>query len=109
MKKLLKNPKEKIKSPKGLSMITLVITIVVVVIIATISIVANLGTIDESAIADYRHELKNVEVSVSAVRISNQKGGIGEEFKEEGFYPVLIENPPQEFVSFEENEFKKLT
>ncbi len=106
MKKLLKNPKEKIKSPKGLSMITLVITIVVVVIIATISIVANLGTIDESAIADYRHELKNVEVSVSAVRISNQKGGIGEEFKEEGFYPVLIENPPQEFVSFEENEFK---
>ena len=93
MKKLFKTAKDKKKFNKGVSLITLVITIVVILILAAIGVTAGLGAIDEAAIADYRNELKSVEVSVSARRINNQKGGIGEEFKEKGFKPVYIEKP----------------
>lgn len=89
---------------KGVSLITLVITIVVIIILAAMAFVGNDGTIDEATVATYRHELKDVEVSVSATRINNQKGGIGEEFKETGFYPIIIENPPENFVSFGADE-----
>lgn len=75
MIKKLKHFKEKnAKSQKGVSLIVLVITIIVIIIIATISFVANDGTISEATIATYKHELKDVEVSVSQTRIRNQQG-----------------------------------
>ena len=97
--------KEKLKSQKGVSLIVLVITIIVIVIIATISLRSNDGAINEANIATYKHELKDVEVSVSQTRIKNQQGGIGEEYKETGFYPIIIENPPENFVSFSDDDY----
>lgn len=97
--------KEKLKSQKGVSLIVLVITIIVVVIIAAISLRSNDGAISEANIATYKHELKDVEVSVSQTRIKNQQGGIGEEYKETGFYPITIENPPENFVSFSDDDY----
>ena len=105
MIKFLENLRKKHTSQKGVSLITLVITIIVVIILASLAISGNIGTVDEATVASYKHELKDVEVGVSATRINNQKGGIGEEFKETGFYPIIIENPPENFVSFGEDEF----
>lgn len=100
MIKFLDKLKYKKESQKGISLITLVITVIVVIILAGMALSGNLGTIDDAAIAEYRDELKSVEVSVSSKRIYNQQSGIGEELKEKGFYPILIENPPEDFVSF---------
>lgn len=97
--------KDRNKSQKGISMIALVITIIVIVILATIAIKSNDGAINEANIATYKHELKDVEVSVSQTRIKNQQGGIGEEYKETGFYPIAIENPPEDFVSFSDDDY----
>ena len=105
MKDLRYIKKEKLKSQKGVSLIVLVITIIVVVIIATIALRSNDGAINEANIATYKHELKDVEVSVSQTRIKNQQGGIGEEYKETGFYPIIIENPPENFVSFSDDDY----
>ena len=104
MKSFLNLLKLNKKSKKGVSLITLVITIVVIIILATIAISGNMGTVTDAELADYRHELKTVEVSVASVRIGNQQNGIGEEYKEVGFYPIIIENPPKNFESFTNGE-----
>ena len=88
MIKFLDKLKCRNKSQKGVSLITLVITIIVVIILAGIALSRGFGTIDDSAIAEYRNELKSVEVSVSSKRIYNQQNGIGEEFKEKGFWSI---------------------
>lgn len=85
-------------------MIVLVITIIVVVIIATIALRSNDGAINEANIATYKHELKDVEVSVSQTRIKNQQGGIVRNIRN-GFYPIIIENPPENFVSFSDDDY----
>ena len=99
MKKQYKTKKR--KAQKGISMLTLIITIVVIIILSLITLRGSGNSIDEAGLADYKYELKGIEVSVSSARVANQDAGIGEEYKEEGFYPVIIENPPEDFVGFE--------
>ena len=105
MKKYLKYYKKEDTSQRGVSLITVVIATVLIILLAGIALRRSLNSIDEAAIATFRHELKAVEVNVSATRIDNQEKGIGEEIKEVGFYPIYIENPPLEFVSFRENDY----
>ncbi len=92
------------KDSKGISMIALVITIITMVILASIAIVNHNDTMDEVKVADYRNELKTVEVNVSSYRLKNQIEGMGEDVHEKGFYKVKIENPPSDFVSFGEED-----
>ena len=66
--------KEKNKNQKGVSILTLVITIVVIIILAAIGLTASDKVLEESAVADFRQELKGIEVSVSSERVVNQKG-----------------------------------
>lgn len=72
MKKLceiFKNNKQ-----NGVSLITLIITIVVMIILSLIVMKGNGDTIDEAALSEYKYELKGIEVSVSAQRTENQEG-----------------------------------
>lgn len=70
MKKLYEIFKNNNKS--GVSLITLIITIVVIIILSLIAMSANSGTIDDAALAEFKYELKGIEISVSSKRTANQ-------------------------------------
>ena len=62
------------------------------IILALITMEGSGIQIEEASTAEYKYELKGIEVTVSAQRTSNQLDGIGEEFKEKGFfgYSLLV-------------------
>lgn len=68
-----KNKKSKNKFQRGVSILTLVITIVVIIILAAIALRATNNSLEEAAVADFKQELKGIEVSVSSERVANQK------------------------------------
>lgn len=68
-----KKIKKKNRLQKGISMLTLIITIIAIIILSLIVLRGNGRTIDDAAIADYKYELKGIEVSVSSARVANQQ------------------------------------
>ena len=92
------------KNQRGVSLLVLIITIIVVLILAGVMFWQGADTIESSALSAFAQELKDVEIQVSTVRLHNQTAGIGEEKKNKGFYKATVPNPPEEFVSFSENE-----
>ena len=84
-------------------MITLVITIVVVIILAGIALITSNSTTGQATHAKYGHELSEIEDKVRSKRIENSLKAPGELIKNKGFTKVYIENPPDDFVSFDED------
>ena len=93
--------KKTMRMSKGISMISLVITIVLILILAAIGFASSRSSIKSANKSAYMQELSDIQELVSSQRISNQIYGADEENK--GFYKKRIANPPASFVSFDEN------
>ena len=72
MKKLYQILKN--NTQRGVSLITLIITIVTLIILSVMVMKGNSGTIDDAALSEYKYELKGIEVSVASKRTGNQEG-----------------------------------
>lgn len=67
--KALKN-----NSQRGVSLITLITTIIVLIIVALMTMNGSSDQIDKASIAEYKYELSGIEVTLAAIRTSNQLG-----------------------------------
>ena len=92
------------KMQKGISMISLVITIIVTLILASIIFSSSNDSIDSAGRSIFVRELSLVQQATSEKRLDNQIYGTSEEQTNKGFYKSKIKNPPANFVSFSEEE-----
>ena len=95
--------KKTMRMSKGISMISLVITIVLILILAAVAFASSRSSIKNTNKSAYMQEISDVQELVSSQRISNQIYGNEEEQENKGFYKKRIVNPPESFVSFDEN------
>ena len=95
--------KMKRKGQSGITMMSLVITIIVVIILATIFIPATSQMPDEANYAKFAEEVKNVEEGVQQIRLNNAYKGDTEEKINTGFKKVTLKNAPADFQSFDKN------
>lgn len=88
-------------SSKGVSLISLVVTIIVLIILATmfISRTSNLPT--EATYAKFSEEILSVDGAVETIRTQNATNGDSEAKINAGFKKVTIINPPRGFESFD--------
>ena len=91
----------RIKSQIGLTLITLVITIVVIIILAAIGFIATGNTLDEAVSIKFEQEISEVKKGVETIKLINSKQGIDEQTINKSFKKVLVENPPSNFISFD--------
>lgn len=91
-----------LKNKKGVSLITLVITIIVIVILATITIQRSSDLPNEAHYTKYMQTMKDIQIGVENRKILNSRKGTTEEKLTEGFKKVILENAPLDFVSFDE-------
>lgn len=86
-------------------MVSLVITIVVIIILSAVVITNSSNSIYQASDTKIYQELAEVKKGVDAVRLTNAKTGkTDEETINKGFIKVRVENPPETFVSFDENQ-----
>ena len=88
---------------KGVSMISLVITIIVIIVLASI-VFNSSNSIEEASQAKAMQELTEVKKGVLNARTVNAKEGIDEKTLNKGFIKVKIENPPENFMSYDDDE-----
>ena len=88
---------------RGVSLISLVITIIVIIILASISL-HSMNTIDEASNGKMMQELSEVKKGMLVVRSINAKSGLDETTLNKGFIKVKVENPPDNFVSYDTDE-----
>ena len=93
--------KMKGKGQSGITMMSLVITIIVVIILAMIFVPATSQMPDEANYASFAEEVKNVEEGVQQVRLNNAYKGDTEEKINAGFKKVTLKNAPVDFQSFD--------
>ena len=91
-----------LKKQKGVSLITLVITIIVIIILATITIQRSSDIPNEAHYTKYMQTMKDVQIGVENRKILNSRKGTTEEKLTEGFIEVTLENAPLDFASFDE-------
>ena len=86
-------------------MLSVVITVIVVIILAAIVIRGSSKSIYQAGENKIMQELSEVKKGVDSVRLSNAKTGkTDEETINKGFIKVRVENPPENFVSFDEDK-----
>jgi len=87
----------------GISLITLIITIVVMIILTSIVLYMQFGTVDNAAYAKFVHEFEEVRKSVETVRLSNTKISIDN--IDNGFAKVYVTGEiPYGFTSIGDEE-----
>lgn len=91
-----------LKKQKGVSMITVIITIVVVIILTSIAMETSSDVPDQANLVKYKQEMKNVQTGVENQKVKNAAKGNTEAKLTAGFEKVYLENAPAEFVSFGE-------
>ena len=92
------------KRQKGVSMVSLVITIIVMLILAGIIFLSSTDSIEQAGVGVFVRELALVRQAASEKKLDNQIYGTSEENTYKGFYKTKIKNPPANFVSFSETE-----
>lgn len=92
------------KRQKGVSMVSLVITIIVMLILAGIIFLSSTNSIEQAGVGVFVRELALVRQAASEKKLDNQIYGTSEENTYKGFYKTKIKNPPANFVSFSETE-----
>ncbi len=93
------------KNKKGISMLSVVITVIVIIILSTIVITSSSNSIYQAGENKIIQELAEVKKGVDSVRLTNAKTGkTDEETINKGFIKVRVENPPENFVSFDEDK-----
>ncbi len=88
------------KKENGISLITLIITIIVVVILTAISMNRTSKIPDDANYTKYMQEMKNVQTGVDNVKVKNARKGSTEAILNAGFEKVYLEDVPSGFVSF---------
>ena len=63
-----------------------------------------MNTIDEASNGKMMQELSEVKKGMLVVRSINAKSGIDEDTLNKGFIKVKVENPPDNFVSYDTDE-----
>lgn len=89
-----------VKRENGVSMITLIITIVAFVILTAISIATSSDLPDEANYSKYVNDMKNVQTGIENAKIKNARKGTSEEKLTAGFEKVYLDNVPTNFESF---------
>ena len=87
----------------GVSMISLVITIIVILILAAITF-HSVDTIDKASEERAMQELSEVKKGLLSVRAINAKQGIDEATLNKNFTRVKVAEAPDNFVSYDNNE-----
>lgn len=95
---------EYFKTKKGVSLITLVISIVTIIILAAMSFMGNDKTIDEAAVIKFKQEITEIKRVVDTKKLINSKQGLDEEIINKGFDKVLVKDPPSNFVSVDDDK-----
>ncbi len=86
-------------------MVTLVITVIVVIILSTIVVTSSNKSLNQAAEAQMQQQMAEVKKGVDTVRLANAKTGkTDEETINAGFIKVRVVNPPETFVSFDEDQ-----
>ena len=92
------------KREKGVSLISLVITIMVLIILAAIAYGLSTRPIDTAGEVKFLQELADVRSSVNVKRAANSKNGLDERTINSGFAKVSITNAPKGFASFDADD-----
>lgn len=86
-------------------MLSVVITVIVIIILSTIVIRSSSQSIYQAGENKIMQELTEVKKGVDSVRLANAKTGkTDEDTINKGFIKVRVENPPENFVSFDEDK-----
>lgn len=86
-------------------MLSVVITVIVVIILSTIVIRGSSRSIYQAGENKVMQQLTEVKKGVDSVRLTNAKTGkTDEDTINKGFIKVRVENPPENFVSFDEDK-----
>lgn len=85
-------------------MITVVIMVVVLIILGSVFIANSTDSIGMATETKYLQEITEVKKGVNTKRLSNSKKGLDEETLNQGFIKVRVEDPPEIFESFDEDE-----
>ena len=93
-----------VRKEKGVSMVSLVITIVVMLILLGIAFISSNDSVENAGKGIFIRELALVQQAANESKLDNQVDGTSEEIKFRGFYKTRIKNPPISFVSFSEDE-----
>ena len=107
MKKVFLVANEKALSKKrqrGVSMVSLVITIIVMLILSGIIFLSSTDSIEQAGVGVFVREIALVRQAANEKKLDNQIAGTSEENTYKGFYKTKIKNPPVNFVSFSEDE-----
>lgn len=94
------------KNQKGISLLTLIITIITIIILSVVTMKLNSKSLDEAAIVKFKQEITDVKKGVETIKLINSKDGLSEEALNKGFLKVKVagENIPLNFVSFDSGE-----
>lgn len=85
------------KSNKGISLISLIVTIIVIIILAGISFFSGLGTQEKANFSKFTEEINNIRVSVANYRSESL---VTYDDANYGFKKVYVKNAPSSFSSF---------
>ncbi len=85
-------------------MITVVIMVVVTLILASVFIQGSWQSIDQATETKYLQEITEIKKGVNTKRLSNSKKGLDEETLNQGFIKVRVQDAPETFESFDEDE-----
>ena len=91
-----------LKNKKGISLMTLVITIVVILILSAIIVRTTSNIPNEAHYTKYMQVMKNIQTGIENEKIKNSVKGTTEEKLTVGFKKVILENAPTSFVSFDD-------
>ena len=91
------------RNNSGISLITVIITVVVIIILSGIVIYSQFYTVDSAVYAKFVQEYEEVKTNVETIRIGNTKQDIAN--IDDGFLKVKVEGDiPQNFISIGEGE-----
>ena len=78
--------------------------VVVLIILSAVFIGGSTDSIEKATETKYLQEISEVKKGVNTKRLSNSKKGLDEETLNQGFIKVRVDNPPETFESFDEDQ-----
>ena len=86
-------------------MVSVVITIIVVIILASVVVTNSSQSIYQAGDSKMKQQITEVKKGIDTVRLANAKSGkTDEDTINAGFIKVRVVNPPETFVSFDEDQ-----
>ena len=92
------------KKQKGVSMVSLVITIVVMLVLGAVVFISSTNSIKNAGVSVFVREVALVRQAANEKKLDNQVQGTSEEKTYKGFYKSKVKNPPMSFASFDDDE-----